>query len=743
MQVPRRRAWARLPQLVPVVDLRATPILITPRTGHRVAGTRDLLAPIAGRAGEGREVSGPGEVVTGTVTGLAKARPAPADLDLPMPYPADPDLATPVLATPVPSGPAPIMPVASAASDRNGHGALPPDGGPHGMPNLGLPVPAVVHDEMPSAPSAPAPGALPPAEPRRRPRPRPTSGDRPLLTTATPESVGAPVEPDTPFRSIGEFERLLAEYETNDAVGLAMLTGFSSVAAPPPAAAPPQVQQSPVLRPQRRSLAETRKRGLSPAQPSEPAAETTADLPPTDEDSPDGPADDDEPAAGGRDDSAASTDLPIESTASADLPIEDSPRLADQPRVQATADPTKPAEVSAPEPTDPGPPLRHPEQRHPEQRRSAEHAVPSEPDRRAAARPVTLRSGQEQPPSVETTYRVPPQTTAPAAPLLEFPAVSPEEAREDSDGPSLVYRSALIGTASPALLPQQETDHFTVRIPEEVVRVVGADLGSAVEDVPVRRGRVTGARAGALSARAFSADGVVHLPGEAGELSSPGVQALLAHELTHVMQQRVLGADLPPADSPRGQELEAAAVRAEAWFGEQPVSSAALIHRRPPAVERRDDETAGGQGRIQRAPFDLVPVATPVTETEIGAGEPSAGALGSELPAAPEVASWTSSPGPRSSSGSPSAVSEWRLHDSPVEPPASTDRAVLDRLDRLEGAVEHLRALDHDGDELVVRLDDPRTLSRLAERLYANLRHRLRGELLIDRERHGVLADSR
>jgi hypothetical protein len=50
---------------------------------------------------------------------------------------------------------------------------------------------------------------------------------------------------------------------------------------------------------------------------------------------------------------------------------------------------------------------------------------------------------------------------------------------------------------------------------------------------------------------------------------------------------------------------------------------------------------------------------------------------------------------------------------------------------------------DRGPERLLALLTDPGIVGRVAERLYPAVRRRLRGELLIDRERRGVLADLR
>jgi len=82
-------------------------------------------------------------------------------------------------------------------------------------------------------------------------------------------------------------------------------------------------------------------------------------------------------------------------------------------------------------------------------------------------------------------------------------------------------------------------------------------------EVRIHRGAEASDLAGTLDARAFTSGGDIYLPQSHGPLSGPKAQSLLAHELTHVAQQRKFGSSLPAEESAHGQELESQAVAAE------------------------------------------------------------------------------------------------------------------------------------------------------------------------------------
>jgi hypothetical protein len=92
----------------------------------------------------------------------------------------------------------------------------------------------------------------------------------------------------------------------------------------------------------------------------------------------------------------------------------------------------------------------------------------------------------------------------------------------------------------------------------------GSGPSTAVKGpVKVHRGAAATELSAALDARSFAHDGEIYLPASHGSLTSGTGRSLLAHELTHVAQQRRLGASLPLEHTPHGQALEAEARGAE------------------------------------------------------------------------------------------------------------------------------------------------------------------------------------
>jgi hypothetical protein len=336
----------------------------------------------------------------------------------------------------------------------------------------------------------------------------------------------------------------------------------------------------------------------------------------------------------------------------------------------------------------------------------------SDPTRRLAG-PAPVTAGP-----AEVRYRsaldpllpVPPSRVAPA---VRVAATTPSAgaarvagaARRDGGGPARRYQPAA-------------GDVVTERVPAGLATAFSALHGTDVSDVPVRRGRAVARQATRLDAAAFSHDGVVYLPDSAGSLGQPPAQALLAHELTHAVQQRMLGDALPGEASAEGRELEEQAMATQRWFlgATGPVPSLALLPSpaAPPLTHipsaRHAAPTANGESiaslvaagpagepGVQRQPVDAAPVVTVA----------SAGSATAEA-AAP--------------SGLDASAAVADAHPGLAE--------LRDQVAELAG-------------QRPAALDDPVELDELATKLYRRLRSKLRLELIVDRERAGLLTDFR
>ncbi|HZB42239.1 MAG TPA: DUF4157 domain-containing protein, partial [Ilumatobacter sp.] len=122
----------------------------------------------------------------------------------------------------------------------------------------------------------------------------------------------------------------------------------------------------------------------------------------------------------------------------------------------------------------------------------------------------------------------------------------------DSGGPSLRYL--------PAPGPRRE------QAPRDLVDIVEEATGVRVSDALIDRSPETSDRAASIGAIAFTERATVHMPAELGELSETHNRAIVAHELTHVAQQRTIGR-VPAEDSPEGRELEGEARQVQRRVG--------------------------------------------------------------------------------------------------------------------------------------------------------------------------------
>jgi hypothetical protein len=129
-------------------------------------------------------------------------------------------------------------------------------------------------------------------------------------------------------------------------------------------------------------------------------------------------------------------------------------------------------------------------------------------------------------------------------------------------------------------------------VPLDLVHAIGHRTGVDLSDVVVHRGPASAEAAEALDAHAFTIDGEIHLPARAGSIERGRGRAILAHELTHVAQQRKLGESLPPENSQAGRALES-----EAQAAERPAERAVTEGDAAADVPRLGSDEAGSARR--------------------------------------------------------------------------------------------------------------------------------------------------
>ena len=109
--------------------------------------------------------------------------------------------------------------------------------------------------------------------------------------------------------------------------------------------------------------------------------------------------------------------------------------------------------------------------------------------------------------------------------------------------------------------PDSTGSPTTITVPADIRAAIVATTGVSPATASIVRGEAVSKQARDLEADAFTHRGQVHLPGTA-PLTSDHQRRLLAHELTHVVQQGN-GKRLPPEHTPEGQRLEQKALDVE------------------------------------------------------------------------------------------------------------------------------------------------------------------------------------
>ncbi len=249
-----------------------------------------------------------------------------------------------------------------------------------------------------------------------------------------------------------------------------------------------------------------------------------------------------------------------------------------------------------------------------------------------------------------------------------------------------------------------------VEVPESVKQALRGSVGEPPTHVTVHEGDHAAEMTGAVNAEAFTRDGQIYLAGDA-PLSSARGQELLAHELTHVIQQGGRNGSMPGEHTREGQDLESKALAVE-----QAMASGARETIAPKALARpsRDPETPELHHRHDGGPRD-----------------------------APGRSSWTSPPPPPrpQQASAPSTVDAGA--DIQRRERDLRSSALSRGLGAIAGAVEHTLVSNIEqevlGPPAAVKDKDSRykRLERQAADLYPYIRARLRAELVRDRERRG------
>lgn len=268
-------------------------------------------------------------------------------------------------------------------------------------------------------------------------------------------------------------------------------------------------------------------------------------------------------------------------------------------------------------------------------------------------------------------------------------------------------------------------------------------LGETLADVRVHRGPEVGEAARSISARAFATGGEVFLPDEHGPTNSGEGRKVLSHELTHVVQQRRLGGNLPSEDSPEGAQLEQQA--REVGGQASPPVTARKLPATPSSVGSRSVGSQRMPGTMPARPARSLPASAPsapapsgASATDLGPGEQAAvvariqaAAAGAGVPT--EVGHSAAPDGggtggvQRMASPSPPASDRPTNASSPASGSTPAGAALTSATTASAAPAAATRSANE--------------LDELAGQLYPRFRSRLRNELLSDRERSGRLFD--
>jgi hypothetical protein len=334
-----------------------------------------------------------------------------------------------------------------------------------------------------------------------------------------------------------------------------------------------------------------------------------------------------------------------------------------------------------------------------------------------------------------------------------------------------VAETADSAPAPSADVPRQASQRE--QAPRAVAAAVGRLHRADVSDVRIERGEEAERLASEASARAVTRGGEVFIPASEGPLETGRGGGLLAHELTHVIQQRRLGKSVPLEHSPGGRRLEAEASMTERHVrGDLGAPAPAPAASEPPAPApqaqapstREDDEAAAAtvrdiqddlvaSGRAFRMPDgSLVFPGSGAHLREQRSSPAQAAVVMQRAPDDPAPAD-APAPGPAepfvfrtSPDAGPAPNGDSQVQQGPR--PVAASAPSTQYVPRTETSTPAAGAAPSSNAPAaasvpVVPEAAPIDLDDLARRVYGQVRTQLRSELLIDRERAGLLTDFR
>lgn len=277
----------------------------------------------------------------------------------------------------------------------------------------------------------------------------------------------------------------------------------------------------------------------------------------------------------------------------------------------------------------------------------------------------------------------------------ERDASSPPSARPASAArPAQAARGLASGVSVPTSGGPRQ-----VAVPAAIQQVLRGTVGNAPATVRVHEGVQAAHQSDVMNAEAFTRDGEIFLSSDVPLQSRRG-QELLAHELTHVVQQQGGALRMPDESTPAGQAHEAMARQVEAQVAGSGVD---LIHRVSPTISTPAPPANVPNG-VQRSVAPLVKNSPGMTQGAPVSRPKSTSSDDDEDDKQPEqLSGW----GRMKSAGL-----SW-LENQLSEPPPPIPKATGGRRRR--------------------------ELERQARELYPMIRSQLRSELIRDLERRGRL----
>jgi hypothetical protein len=260
----------------------------------------------------------------------------------------------------------------------------------------------------------------------------------------------------------------------------------------------------------------------------------------------------------------------------------------------------------------------------------------------------------------------------------------------------------------------------TEQVPGHAMERTASAPEASAPDAPVRIDRSSSGASAAsdLRANAFTSGDTIVLPASHGPLDSGRGRSLLAHELVHVGQQRRLGAALPHEASAAGQQLEQEARSAERLV-ETPAAA------RLPAHAMAGSSASG------------LPLARAGARSASPTSPSSDGGSNGDVQRAVDGALTLAGRSSRSAGGNQTAS---LAPDTALMATSLDDHLVGTQRASADPAPTTSQASSGTGSALG---QDDQDLDELARKLYDRIRFRLGRELLLDRERSGLLTGSR